>query len=63
VPTLLNEVEEIDFHRSESDFLGFAFLIREINRLDRYSTQHFKEVCEFHDQFSLRPPRFSNSLI
>jgi len=23
------------------DFLGFALLIREINRLDRYSTRHF----------------------
>ena len=39
MPTLLNEVEDIDFH-GRVDFLGFVLLLLDISRLDCYSTQH-----------------------
>jgi len=38
VPTLLNEVEDID-SIVRTDFLGFVLLISDISRFNRYSTQ------------------------
>ena len=39
MPTLLNEVEDIDFH-VKVGFLGFVLLLPDISRLDWYSTEH-----------------------